>query len=78
MIIKSEKKIKRMKNESEYLEKVEFEEIDFEPVELAKKTTSLKQDLGIFLLGLIILLIFISIIKKIITGLYKGYGKELK
>jgi len=57
LIIRSEKKIERLKNEKEYIEEEELEQIDFEPLELVKKTTSLKQDIGISLFGLFILLV---------------------
>ena len=57
LIIKSEKKIERIKNDKEFLEKVELEQVDFKPVEPIKYTTSLKKDIGIFLMGLLILLV---------------------
>ena len=57
LIIKSEKKIERIKNDKEFLEKVELERVDFKPVEPIKYTTSLKKDIGIFLMGLLILLV---------------------
>ena len=56
LIIKSEKKIERIKNEKELLETEELEQVDFKPVEYVKKTYTLKKDVGIFLGGLLILL----------------------
>ncbi len=57
LIIKSEKKIERIKNENGILEKEELEQVDFEPVKHTKKPTSFKRDIITFLGGLLILLI---------------------
>jgi len=57
LIIKSEKKIDHGKFETGYIEEKELDELDFAPVGQVKKTTSLKQDIGIFILGLFILLV---------------------
>jgi len=56
LIIKSEKKIERIKNEKDLLDTEELEQVDFKPVEYVKKTYSLKKNVGIFLGGLLILL----------------------
>ena len=56
LIIKSEKKIERIKNEKDLLDTEELEQVDFTPVEKVKITNSLKKDVGIFLGGLLILL----------------------
>ncbi len=57
LIIKSEKKIVHGKFENGYIEEKELDAHDFAPVGQVKKTTSLKQDIGIFSLGLFILLV---------------------
>jgi len=57
LIIKSEKKIEHGNFEKVSIEEKGLDELDFTPVEQIKKTTSLKKDIGIFSLGLIILLI---------------------
>lgn len=57
LIIKSEKKIDHGNLENGYIEKKELDELDFAPVGQVKKTSSLKQDIGIFSLGLFILLV---------------------
>ena len=57
LIIKSEKKIEQAKNKIEYYEKEELEQDYFEPMEIARKTVSVKQDIVILLIGLFILLI---------------------
>jgi len=62
LIIKSEKKIERIKNEKELLETEELDQVDFIPIEYAKKTTSIKKDIGIFLIGLLILLLAAEIV----------------
>jgi len=57
LIIKSERKIEQAKYKIEYYEKEELEQDYFEPMEIALKTVSIKQDFLIFLIGLIILLV---------------------
>ena len=57
LIIKSEKKIEQAKNKIEYYEKEELEQDYFEPMEIARKTVSVKQDIVFLLIGLFILLI---------------------
>ena len=57
LIIKSEKKIEHGNFEKVFIEEKGLKKTDFTPVEQIKKTTSLKKDIGIFSLGLIILLI---------------------
>lgn len=57
LIIKSEKKIEHGEFDKVYIEEKELDKADFAPVGQVKKTTSLKQDLGIFFLGLLVLLV---------------------
>ncbi|MFX1338764.1 MAG: calcium/sodium antiporter [Promethearchaeota archaeon] len=57
LIIISERKIEQKKYKEEFYEKDELEQDYFEPMEQILKNTTLKQDIGIFLIGLCILLI---------------------
>lgn len=57
LIIVSERKIERQKDKHEFYVKEELEQDYFEPMELATKTSSIKQDIGVFSIGLVILLI---------------------
>jgi len=57
LIIWSEKKIERAEPEIKYSEKERLHKEDFEPVEIDLKPSSLRKDIIIFTIGLIILLI---------------------
>ncbi|TFG05203.1 MAG: calcium/sodium antiporter [Promethearchaeota archaeon] len=57
LIIKSERRIERKKEGEEFYIKEELEQDYFEPMEKILKESTLKQDIGIFLLGLVILLV---------------------
>lgn len=55
-LILSEKKVERQRLSIQELEKKELDPMSFEPIEAARETTSIKKDIGIFLLGLILLI----------------------
>jgi cation:H+ antiporter len=56
-VIWSERRLQKIKIESNYLEKERLDAISFEPVKSPRKKSSTPRDIGIFLVGLIILLI---------------------
>lgn len=56
LVIWSEKRLIRSKCELQYLEKERLDPVCIEPVEITQKTSSIFKDIGIFLVGLSILL----------------------
>jgi cation:H+ antiporter len=56
-VIWSEKRLRKIKLKSSYIEKERLDAVYFEPVKSPRKTSSTPRDIGIFLLGLIILVI---------------------
>jgi cation:H+ antiporter len=57
LVIWSEKHLQKTKHESQFFEKERLDTVSFEPVESPRKKSSTLRDIGIFLMGLIILLV---------------------
>jgi cation:H+ antiporter len=57
MVIWSERKIAKKKSELSYIEKQRLDSVSFEPVKSPRKESTTPRDIGIFLIGLIILLV---------------------
>ena len=57
LVIWSEKRLEKIKTKSKYLEHERLDAISFEPVKSPRKKSSLPRDIGIFLVGLSILII---------------------
>ncbi|MBY8987521.1 MAG: calcium/sodium antiporter [Candidatus Lokiarchaeota archaeon] len=57
LVIWSERRLAKFKLEASYLEKQRLDVVSFEPVESPRKKSSTPRDIGIFLFGLIILVI---------------------
>ncbi|MFX1428216.1 MAG: sodium:calcium antiporter, partial [Promethearchaeota archaeon] len=56
-VIWSEKRLQKIKLDSKYIEKERLDTVSFEPVKTPRKESSTPRDIGIFLLGLLILII---------------------
>ncbi|MFX1366907.1 MAG: calcium/sodium antiporter [Promethearchaeota archaeon] len=57
IVIWSERRLQKIKIESNYIEKERLDAVSFEPVKSPRKKSSTPRDIGIFLFGLIILII---------------------
>jgi len=57
LVIWSEKRLSRLKHEVKILEKERLDSVNFEPIEAPHPYTSIFKDIGIFMIGLIFLLI---------------------
>ena len=57
LVIWSERRLNKIKSESQILEQERLDAISFEPVESPHKTSSVIKDVGFFLIGLLILLL---------------------
>ncbi|MHA2051948.1 MAG: calcium/sodium antiporter [Promethearchaeota archaeon] len=57
LVIWSERRLSKIKKESNYIEKERLDTVSFEPIESPRKKSSTPRDIAIFVLGLIILLI---------------------
>jgi len=57
LVIWSERRLARVKSEAKILEKERLDSVSFEPIEAPHPTSSVFKDIGIFMIGLIILLI---------------------
>jgi cation:H+ antiporter len=57
LVIWSERYLAKAKLKSNYIEKQRLDALSFEPVESPRKVTSTKRDIGIFIFGLLILII---------------------
>jgi cation:H+ antiporter len=57
LVIWSERHLQKIKDDSKYIEKERLDTVSFDPVESPRKKSSTPRDIGIFLLGLIILII---------------------
>ncbi|MCJ7650284.1 MAG: calcium/sodium antiporter [Candidatus Lokiarchaeota archaeon] len=57
LVIWSEKRLSRVKPEVKILEKERIDSVSFEPIEAPHPTSSVFKDIGIFMIGLIVLLI---------------------
>ncbi|MFW9950292.1 MAG: calcium/sodium antiporter [Candidatus Thorarchaeota archaeon] len=56
-VIWSERRLQKIKLESNYIEKERLDTVSFEPIKTPRKKSSTPRDIGIFLVGLIILVI---------------------
>jgi len=56
LVIWSERRLKKVKLESNYIEKERLDPVSFEPIESPHKVSSTSKDIGIFLIGLLILI----------------------
>ena len=57
LAIWSERRLTKIKSELKFLEKERLDSVSFEPIESPHKTSSTSKDIGIFLIGLLILLL---------------------
>ena len=57
LVIWSERRLQRTKHESQFFEKERLDTVSFEPVETPRKKSSTPRDIGIFIIGLVILLV---------------------
>ena len=57
LVIWSERRLTKIKSELKYLEKERLDLVSFKPIESPHKTSSTSKDIGIFLIGLVILLL---------------------
>ena len=57
LVIWSERRLNKIKSESQFLKQERLDAISFEPVESSHKTSSFIKDVGFFLIGLLILLL---------------------
>jgi cation:H+ antiporter len=75
LIIKSERGFEHKEEKEVFYDKTELEQECFEPIECLLQTTSMKQDLGIFTVGLVILLVGAEI--TILSAIELAYTLEI-